>query len=145
MTDAGSNLKMGPLVKLNVSSLALEIQSLPSQAHLDLFKAGIINDPLLEFTERWVINDNWTYTADLTPFTKNHQGDTSKRTLIVFYGIDTIGNITFSGYPAFWVNNQFRRYSFDISHFLNSSIGDDHNLTIALESAWHYGLNATIF
>jgi hypothetical protein len=47
MTDAGSNLKMGPLVKLNVSSLALEIQSLPSQAHLDLFKAGIINDPLL--------------------------------------------------------------------------------------------------
>ncbi|KAG2739056.1 hypothetical protein P692DRAFT_20841838, partial [Suillus brevipes Sb2] len=51
---------------------------------------------------------------------------------------------TFSGYPAFWINNQFRCYSFDVSNFLNSSIGDDHNLTIALESAWHYGLNATM-
>ncbi|KAG2758024.1 hypothetical protein P692DRAFT_20788525 [Suillus brevipes Sb2] len=92
---------MGPLVKLNVSSLALEIQSLPSQAHLDLFKAGIINDPLLGINDAlWVINDNWTYTADLTPFTKNHQGDTSKRTLIVFYGIDTIGNIV---YDVFWL------------------------------------------
>ncbi|KAG1723965.1 glycoside hydrolase family 2 protein [Suillus occidentalis] len=121
--------------------------SLPSQAHLDLFKAGIINDPLLginEFTERWVINDNWTYTADLTPFTKNYQSDASKRTIIVFYGIDTIGNITFAGHPVFWVNNQFRRYTFDVSNYLNSSIGGDHNLTIALESAWHYGLNMTM-
>ena len=45
----------------------------------------------LDFTERWVINDNWTYTADLTPFTHNIGPDT--KALLVFYGIDTIANI----------------------------------------------------
>ncbi|KAG1889956.1 glycoside hydrolase family 2 protein [Suillus subluteus] len=108
--------------------------SLPSQAHLDLFEAGIINDPLLginEFTERWVINDNWTYTADLTPFTRTYQSDPSGKTLIVFYGIDTIANI-------------FRRYTFDVSHYLSSPAGEDNNLTIALESAWYYGLNVSM-
>jgi beta-mannosidase len=85
--------------------------SLPSQAHLDLFRAGVINDPLLgingklhicksfthsfvaEFTERWIVNDNWTYTADLAPFTQNYKEDASRKTLLIFYGIDTIANI----------------------------------------------------
>ncbi|KAG0707047.1 glycoside hydrolase family 2 protein [Suillus ampliporus] len=121
--------------------------SLPSQAHLDLFEAGIINDPLLginEFTERWVINDNWTYTADLTPFTQNCKSDTSDKTLLVFYGIDTIANITFAGHPVAWVSNQFRRYTYDVSDYLNFPAGEDNNLTIVLESAWYYGLNVTI-
>ncbi|KAG2122832.1 glycoside hydrolase family 2 protein [Suillus cothurnatus] len=121
--------------------------SLPSQAHLDLFEAGIIDDPLLginEFTERWVINDNWTYTADLTPFTQTYQSDASGKTFLVFYGIDTIANITFAGYPVAWVNNQFRRYTYDVSDYLSSSTGEDNNLTIALESAWYYGLNVTM-
>ncbi|KAG2154454.1 glycoside hydrolase family 2 protein [Suillus bovinus] len=120
---------------------------LPSQAHLDLFEAGIINDPLLginEFTERWVINDNWTYTADLTPFTQTYENDASRKTLLVFYGIDTIANITFAGYPVAWVNNQFRRYIYDVSDYLSSSAGEDNNLTISLESAWYYGLNVTM-
>ncbi|KAG1751293.1 glycoside hydrolase family 2 protein [Suillus paluster] len=121
--------------------------SLPSQAHLDLFEAGIINEPLLginEFTERWVINDNWTYTADLTPFTKNYKSDTSDKMLLVFYGIDTIANITFAGHPVAWVNNQFRRYTYDVSDYLISPAGEDKNLTIALESAWYYGQNVTM-
>jgi beta-mannosidase len=86
--------------------------SLPSQAHLDLFKAGVINDPLLgingklrscealshllivaELTERWVANDNWTYTADLTPFIQEYKEEASGKTLLIFYGIDTIANI----------------------------------------------------
>lgn len=120
--------------------------SLPSQTHLDLFEAGIIDDPLFginEFTERWVINDNWTYTADLTPFTQTYQSNTSGKTLLIFYGIDTIANITFAGHPVAWVNNQFRRYTYDISDYLSSSPGEN-NLTIALESAWYYGLNVTM-
>lgn len=91
--------------------------SVPSQVHLDLVKAGIITEPLLgingmctsrfellflfltslsglDFTERWVINDNWTYTADLTPLT--HNITTGTKTLLVFYGIDTIANIVSS-------------------------------------------------
>ncbi|KAH7906820.1 glycoside hydrolase family 2 protein [Hygrophoropsis aurantiaca] len=119
--------------------------SLPSQAHLDLYRAGVINNPLLginEYTERWVINDNWTYTADLSPFTQDYKKDASEKTLLVFYGIDTIANITFAGHPVAWVNNQFRQYVYDVSDFL-ASPGSDNNLTVTLESAWYYGLNVT--
>ena len=87
--------------------------SIPSQAHLDLLKAGIITEPLLgingqlrntgsmiklvahvslDFTQRWIINDNWTYTADLRPLF-SQASKQKARTLLVFYGIDTIANI----------------------------------------------------
>ena len=45
----------------------------------------------VDFTQRWVVNDNWTYTADLAPLTKKLGRDT--RALLVFFGIDTIANI----------------------------------------------------
>ena len=85
----------------------------PSQAHLDLLDAGIITEPLLginggvcrfllsfsggltgvnvDFTQRWIVNDNWTYTADITPLTHNLTKD--QTALLVFYGIDTVANI----------------------------------------------------
>lgn len=43
--------------------------SVPSHAHLDLFREGVIPDPyfgLNEFELRWVTYANWTYTASLT-------------------------------------------------------------------------------
>ncbi|EIW83456.1 glycoside hydrolase family 2 protein [Coniophora puteana RWD-64-598 SS2] len=122
--------------------------SLPSQAHLDLLKAGIITEPLLginDYTQRWIIYDNWTYTADLSSVINGQSTNSgsSDTTLLVFYGIDTVANITFAGHPVAWVDNQFKRYVFDVSGYLESPAGDDKNLTIALESAWYYGLNVT--
>ena len=41
----------------------------PSQAHLDLYAAGVITDPyygLNDFDLRWVADSNWTYSAPLT-------------------------------------------------------------------------------
>lgn len=40
--------------------------SYPSQVHLDLHKAGVINDPyygLNDFNLRWIAAQNWTYTS----------------------------------------------------------------------------------
>jgi len=40
----------------------------PSQAHLDLYAAGVIPDPyfgLGDFELRWVAESNWTYTAEI--------------------------------------------------------------------------------
>ncbi|KAI0798664.1 glycoside hydrolase family 2 protein [Irpex lacteus] len=119
--------------------------SIPSQAHLDLLKAGIITEPLLginDFTQRWIINDNWTYTADLSPLIA-HTTRQKARTLLVFYGIDTIANITVAGHPLAWVNNQFRQYTYDVTELLASPSKSDKNLTVALESAWYYGQNVT--
>lgn len=88
--------------------------SVPSQAHLDLYRAGIITEPLLEsngasliyghwrqfnrlivdFTQRWVANESvWTYTADLSSWAGESGQNTTDKTLLVFYGIDTIANI----------------------------------------------------
>jgi hypothetical protein len=42
--------------------------SAPSQAHLDLYREGVIPDPyfgLNDFELRWVAYSNWTYTASL--------------------------------------------------------------------------------
>lgn len=42
--------------------------SVPSQAHLDLYAAGVIPDPyfgLNEFDLRWIARSNWSYRADL--------------------------------------------------------------------------------
>ncbi|KAH8118990.1 glycoside hydrolase [Phellopilus nigrolimitatus] len=119
----------------------------PSQAHLDLVRAGVITEPLLganDFTERWVANENWTYTADLTPFVTTLPNNTSQTTLLVFYGLDTVANITMLGQPVAWVNNQFRQYVFDVSHILtNDSTSGESNLTIAFEAASTYGLNVS--
>ncbi|KAI0781895.1 glycoside hydrolase [Abortiporus biennis] len=121
--------------------------SVPSQVHLDLLKSGIITEPLLgtnDFNQRWIVNDNWTYTADISPLTHGIISDPSKKTLLVFYGIDTVANISLAGKPLAWVNNQFRQYVFDISDILSSPTStSDTNLTVSLESAWYYGLNLT--
>ncbi|KAJ6478698.1 glycoside hydrolase family 2 protein [Mycena vulgaris] len=116
--------------------------ALPSQAHLDLARAGVITEPLLglnDFTERWVFMDNWTYTADLAPLLTSGIG-LADQILLVFHGLDTIANITLADKPIAWVNNEFRQYVFDVSFLSSVTAG---NLTVAFESAYHYGLNVS--
>ncbi|KII92211.1 glycoside hydrolase family 2 protein [Plicaturopsis crispa FD-325 SS-3] len=118
----------------------------PSQTHLDLWSAGVIDDPLRginDFTERWIADDDWTYTADLSPFLDKRAQNTSEKTLLVFYGLDTVANITLAGHPVAWVNNQFQQHIFDVSSILASPVQGNKNLTVAFESAWHYGQNVS--
>ncbi|KAJ7880790.1 glycoside hydrolase family 2 protein [Mycena olivaceomarginata] len=116
--------------------------TIPSQAHLDLTRAGVITEPLLginDFTERWVFMDNWTYTADISPFLESIS-DEADQILLVFNGLDTIANITLAERPIAWVNNQFRQYVFDVSFLSEITSG---NLTVAFESAYYYGQNVS--
>ncbi|KAJ3809985.1 glycoside hydrolase family 2 protein [Lentinula aff. lateritia] len=120
--------------------------TVPSQAHIDLLKAGVITEPLLEindFTQRWVWMDNWTYTADLSRFFDTIQPASSDQTLLVFYGLDTIANITFAGIPIAWVNNQFRQYVYDLTPHIPAAAASGGNLTVEFESAFWYGLNVS--
>ena len=51
----------------NESFVAIE-GHVPSQAHLDLFAAGVISDPyfgLNDFDLRWVAGSNWSYSASV--------------------------------------------------------------------------------
>ncbi|KII88068.1 glycoside hydrolase family 2 protein [Plicaturopsis crispa FD-325 SS-3] len=107
----------------------------PSQTHLDLWRAGVIEDPLRginDFKQRWITDHDWTYTADLSPFTSKHAQNSSDKTLL-----------TLAGHPVAWVNNQFQQHVFDVSAALASPSGGDNNLTVVFESAWTYGKNVT--
>ena len=50
---------------------------------------------------------------------------------------------TVAGHPVAWVDNQFRQYTYDVTEFLSAPSAVDRNLTVALESAWLYGMNVT--
>ncbi|KAL5358525.1 beta-mannosidase A [Aspergillus floccosus] len=87
---------------------------LPSQVHLDLLQAGVIDDPyhgLNDFKLRWIADANWTYTSDpIRGLEKN-----THSSWLVFEGLDTFTTIQFCGKQIASTDNQFRQYAFDIS------------------------------
>ncbi|KAE8151409.1 glycoside hydrolase superfamily [Aspergillus avenaceus] len=106
---------------------------LPSHAHLDLLKAGVIDDPyhgLNDFNLRWIPESNWTYTSD--PI-KDLVKDVDS-TWLVFDGLDTFATVEFCGEHIASTNNQFRQYAFDISQVLESC-DEDPTLSINFGSA----------
>ncbi|KAI0644693.1 glycoside hydrolase family 2 protein [Trametes meyenii] len=120
---------------------------IPSQTNLDLKNAGVITEPLLginDVTQRWVVTDNWVYQANLSTFVhERSQSKDGEKTLLVFYGLDTVATITVAGHPVAWVNNQFQQYVYDVTEYLDSPLNNDTSLTIAFESPYYYGLNVS--
>ncbi|KAI5889009.1 glycoside hydrolase family 2 protein [Schizophyllum commune H4-8] len=133
--------------------------AVPSHAHLDLLRAGIITEPNLginDYTERWVFYDNWTYTASLAPLLSSSEVQAADRALLVFYGIDTVANVSIGDSPVAWVNNQFVQWVFDVTDIVQAYTGTTDaygaqvplaraapNITVSLESAYWYGVNVT--
>lgn len=109
----------------------------PSQVHLDLFSAGVIEDPyfgLNDFNLRWVAWADWNYTTDLSATYR--QSNTSTTTYLLFNGLDTIANIFLCEQPVASTNNQFRQYYFDVSTQLSSCPdGEDLELLVEFLSA----------
>ncbi|PFH55869.1 hypothetical protein XA68_17481 [Ophiocordyceps unilateralis] len=95
--------------------------SVPSQVHLDLLRAGVIDDPyrnLGEFSLRWVAWSNWTYTH------------------LIFDGLDTIAQVFLCGQHIGSTDNQFRQWRFDISRALTDcDEADDSELRVVFSSA----------
>ncbi|KAL5000101.1 glycoside hydrolase superfamily [Aspergillus recurvatus] len=112
-------------VKWTLSSPALNTTvpaSIPSQAHLDLLNAGVIDDPYYGSNEidlQWVAQANWTYTSDpILDLLEEYES-----TWLVFEGLDTFATVTFCGHNIASTNNQFRQYAFDVSSPLKECIG----------------------
>ncbi|KAK0835009.1 hypothetical protein LTR73_001301 [Friedmanniomyces endolithicus] len=107
----------------------------PSQAHLDLYAAGIIGDPLYalnEFEQRWVAYSNWTYTSAPLPGLSPN----ASSTWLLFNGLDTFTSISFCGQFVASTNNQFRQYWFDVSEILHACSNEkDRVLAINFGSA----------
>jgi len=119
-----------------LSNNALNISvpgSLPSQAHLDLFAAGVIGDPyhdLNDFNLRWVVWNNWTYSSVLHGLSAN-----SSSTWLQFNGLDTFADISLCGRHVASTNNQFRQWWFDVSELLESCDEKEPTLSLNFGSA----------
>lgn len=113
----------------------------PSQAHLDLIKAGVISEPSIGLNEgalRWVFQDTWTYTASMAPLLDDIKAWDSF--LLYFQGIDTVANISLGGQNIGSVNNQFRQWYYDNVTDIVKGLADNDNknLTLTFEPATVY-------
>ncbi|KAI1322767.1 glycoside hydrolase family 2 protein [Xylariaceae sp. FL0255] len=97
---------------------------LPSQAHLDLYAAGIIGDPLYGFNDTeqlWVQRSNWTWeSAPVSGLDKTN----GSQTWLVFEGLDTFVEIQMCNTTVASVANQFRKFSFDVTNILRKCKAD---------------------
>ena len=115
---------------------------LPSQAHLDLFAAEVIEDPyhdLNEFDLRWVALSNWTYSSDPIQGISRTEGEvggdsddeSTTSTWLVFDGLDTFASIELCGRHVASTNNQFRQWWFDVSEIVRGC--EEEELILELE------------
>ncbi|KAJ4150084.1 hypothetical protein LMH87_010850 [Akanthomyces muscarius] len=90
----------------------------PSQVHLDLYAAQVINDPYHgqnDLNLRWISAQNWTYTSKpILGLTK----DKSLSTWLVFDGLDTYSTIKFCDQIVATTDNQFKQWYFDVTSVL---------------------------
>uniref|UniRef100_V5ED71 Beta-mannosidase A n=1 Tax=Kalmanozyma brasiliensis (strain GHG001) TaxID=1365824 RepID=V5ED71_KALBG len=95
----------------------------PSLAHLDLLRAGVIQDPSIGLNEglyRWIPDEpTWTYTADLEPVLKRIRASRNGRSAdqqqwLYFQGLDTIAQVYVGGKLIGETHNQHKWYAFRI-------------------------------
>jgi beta-mannosidase len=119
---------------LSNDALSISVPAhLPSQAHLDLFAAGVIGDPyhdLNDFNLRWVALNNWTYSSgpigELSSLTGKANGNSSTTTSwLLFDGLDTFASIELCGRHVASTNNQFRQWWFDVSAIVDDACADE--------------------
>jgi beta-mannosidase len=88
--------------------------SIPGGVHTDLLKLGKIPDPFLEDNElkvMWVAERDWVYKRSFFP----DQGLINEENVtLIADGIDTIAQVRLNDKKLGTVNNQFRRWSWDI-------------------------------
>ncbi|KAE8225113.1 hypothetical protein CF319_g2097 [Tilletia indica] len=114
----------------------------PSVVHLDLLAAGIIDDPnigLNEGTERWIWQDDWTYSADVKSLLPQLIAYNS--TWLYFGALDSPANVSLGGKPISATYNAFHDWRFDVSSIIagiaNGS-NTDSTLRILFPSAPKY-------
>ncbi|KAJ7278886.1 family 2 glycoside hydrolase [Mycena rebaudengoi] len=110
--------------------------TVPSQQYLDLYKAGVIGDPLFSTNnvdQSWVRLQNWTYTSRALTDLKLTGLVTS--TYLVFQGLDTFTHITLCDQVVGDTNNMFLQYIFDVTKILRACHSPKPQLSLNFGSA----------
>lgn len=89
----------------------------PGDVHLDLMRAGIIPEPLIEDNTQkmeWIEEKDWWYRKTFYIGSNFRQ----KRTELIFEGIDLTADIWLNGKRLGSTNNMFREFRFDVTECL---------------------------
>jgi beta-mannosidase len=92
--------------------------TVPGGVHTDLLNLGKIPDPFISDNElkvMWVARKDWVYRRSFIPDQGLLQ---EEKVTLVADGLDTIAQIKLNGKQIGTVNNQFRRWSWDIKELL---------------------------
>ncbi|TPX65130.1 hypothetical protein SpCBS45565_g05388 [Spizellomyces sp. 'palustris'] len=113
----------------------------PGQIHMDLLRAGVIEEPYVginELYQRWIAYEpTWTYTASLHNLAAWNR---YKKYYLRFDGLDTPWNITLGNHHIGTAANQFRQWVFDVTDVLDETLKRDDviNITITFRSPVKY-------
>ncbi|WP_205327299.1 glycoside hydrolase family 2 protein [Glycomyces sp. YM15] len=97
----------------------------PGEAHLDLLRAGLIEDPFdgdNEAAQQWIGDTAWTFR---TVFDWTDDG--SARHDLVAHGLDTVAAVTLNGIAIGRTENQHRSYRWDVREALREG---ENTLTV---------------
>ncbi|MEU5156420.1 glycoside hydrolase family 2 protein [Glycomyces sp. NPDC021274] len=90
--------------------------AVPGEAHLDLVRAGLINDPFdgdNESAQQWIGDTAWRFTTEF-----NWSDDGSARHDLVAHGLDTVAVVSLNGIELGRTENQHRGYRWDVRRAL---------------------------
>ncbi|GAB4001141.1 hypothetical protein GCM10029992_35660 [Glycomyces albus] len=90
--------------------------TVPGEAHLDLRRAGLIDDPFdgdNEAAQQWIGDSSWRFA---TTFTWTDDG--SSRHDLVAYGLDTVATVELNGVEVARTENMHRSYRWDVREAL---------------------------
>lgn len=120
---------------LRGDKIALFPVCVPGDVTDELYKAGLIEDPLFgqnAENTKWIAEKDWTYES---VFDVPQEILSKERIRLCFDGIDTLSEISLNGVKLGETDNMFLRYAFDVRSLLKS---EGNVLTVKILSATKY-------
>lgn len=108
--------------------------SVPGHIHLDLMRAGIIQDPFYRMQEigaAWVDEENWTFTKTFA----KPEAKEGERIILSFEGLDSVGTIHLNGESIACFDSMHLPVNLD----LTDKLQDENKIEIAFESPQKIG------
>jgi beta-mannosidase len=101
--------------------------TVPGEAHLDLLRAGLIDDPFdgdNEAAQQWIGDTSWRFT---TTFAWDDDDDGATRHDLVALGLDTVATVELNGSVVGRTQNMHRSWRWDVRDHLRAG---DNTLTV---------------
>ena len=112
------SLNQGWNLKTDTLDINLQVD-LPSEAHADLYSAGLIPHPYGESDEeqqlQWIPQHQWDYSLKFDVDKNIWQNDNID---LIFNGLDTYADVWLNGEKILHSDNMFVRYEKEVKHLL---------------------------